>query len=162
MKENTAVRTDAIDELNGRFLLFYIDETLYGIELRLVLEIVNIQHITHLPGVADYINGIVNLRGKVVPVIDVRRKLYLPERPYDDKTCIIVLDVHEMHIGLIVDSISEVVTVEPEQMAAPPSMGDTANRYLSSVSQINGKNVLNLDCDKFFQDDIEILGLPTE
>ncbi|MEA4892927.1 MAG: chemotaxis protein CheW [Peptococcaceae bacterium] len=156
MNENTAISADAIDELKGRFLLFYLDDTLYGVELRLVLEIINIQHITHLPGVPDHIKGIVNLRGKIVPVIEVRRKFNMPDKDYTDKTCIIVLEIQGMQIGLIVDQVSEVVTVEPKQIASPPSMGDATNRYLSSVSEIGSRYILNIDFDKFFQKDLEM------
>lgn len=157
MDENTLISADALEELNGRYLLFYINDVLYGVSLALVLEIIQIQTITHLPSVAPHVKGIVNLRGKVVPVLDVRLKFNLPERAYDDKTCIVVLEVHDMHIGLIVDSVSEVVTVENGNLAAPPNVGDTTAQYLSSVSQIGEKVVLNIDFDKFFQNDIDAL-----
>ena len=155
MNENTETHIEASDELSGRYLLFYIGDAIYGISLSLVLEIIDIQHITRLPRVAEYVKGIVNLRGKVVPAIDVRLKFNMPERPYDDKTCIIVLDIHDMHIGLIVDRVLEVVTVEPEQLATPPSVGDLTSRYLSSVSEVGGKVILNIDFDKFFQSDLD-------
>lgn len=159
MNENAIISPDTLEELNGRYLLFYIDNALYGVSLALVLEIIQIQTITRLPGVPAYIKGIVNLRGKVVPVIDVRTKFHLPERPYDDKTCIVVLDIHDLHIGLIVDSVSEVVTVESEQLTAPPDVGDAATRYLSSVSEVGDRVILNIDFDKFFQNDIDTIRL---
>lgn len=157
MNENVAISASALEDLNGRYLLFYIDDVLYGVSLALVLEIIQIQTITHLPGVAPHIKGIVNLRGRVVPVIDVRLKLNLPERPYDDKTCIVVLDIHGMHIGLIVDSVSEVVTVSNEQLSAPPSTGDMSTRFLASVSELGNKVALNIDFESFFQNDIGII-----
>lgn len=147
------------DELSGRVLLFNIGSALYGLPLTHVLEIINIQKSTHLPNTPIYIKGVVNLRGKVVPVIDVRLKFNMEERPYDDKTCIIVTEIHEMQIGLIVDSVSEVVTLEASHMSTPPerSVGDQgeSNRYLASVSELDGKIVLNIDCEKFFQSDLD-------
>lgn len=143
-------------ELNDRYLLFRIADSLYGVSLALVLEIVQIQSITMLPYVAPYVKGIINLRGKVLPVIDVRTRLGMPEKGYDAETCIVVVDIHNVHVGLIVDSVSEVVTVPEDQIAAPPpSSGTGVGSYLSSVANLDKKIVLNIDFDRFFQDDID-------
>lgn len=157
MNENSILSSEVLDELNGRYLLFYIGERLFGVSLALVLEIIQIQHVSYLPGMPQYIKGIVNLRGKVVPVIDVRLKFGIEERAHDDKTCIVVLDIHEMHIGLIVDSVSEVLTVENAQLSPPPSINSTNSvEYLASVTEMDGKVVLNIDFEKFFQDDLDL------
>jgi len=145
---------DKLVALDGRHLLFYIEGKLYGVSLNLVLEIIQVQAITHLPDVAPYIKGLVNLRGKVVPVVDVRLKLKMPERVHDEKTCIIVVDIHGSQIGLIVDSVSEVANVDASKLAIPPSNGHSTNQYLSSIADIDGKIVLNIDFDRFFQEDI--------
>lgn len=155
MNENANISTDALLELNDRYLLFYIDNRIYSIPLVLVLDIIQIQKITYLPTLPIYVKGIVNLRGKVVPVIDVRVKFCLPDREYDDKTCIIVLDIHDMHIGLIVDRVHEVATLPSDKMAVPPTVGDPSMRYLTSVTEIGGNAVLNIDFERFFQDDLD-------
>lgn len=154
MSENTTEST-RIDDLSDRYLLFKIDDANYGLPLAMALEILTIQSITRLPRVADYVKGIVNLRGKVIPVLDVRKKLGLSEREYDDKTCIIVLDIHDMHVGLIVDMVSEVTSVSADQVIPPPKSNGSSATYISSVSQLEDKIVLNLDCDAFFKNDIE-------
>lgn len=159
MDEHISLQEDILDNLNDKYLLFYIENSLYGVSLALVLEIIQVPIITRLPSVAYYVKGIVNLRGKVVPVIDVRTKFNLPEKPYDDKTCIVVLDIHDMHIGLIVDSVSEVVTVDNDQLTAPPNVGNASDRYLSSITQIGGTVMLNIDFDRFFQGDIDNLNV---
>lgn len=151
---NTAEQAVNLDGLDDRYLLFKIDDANYGLPLAMALEILTIQSITRLPRVADYVKGIVNLRGKAIPVIDVRAKLGLPPRNYDDKTCIIVLDVHDMHVGLIVDMVSEVTSVLHDQLMPPPKNGAAAS-YIASISQIDDKIVLNLDCEEFFRNDIE-------
>ena len=90
---NTAVVDSAqsmLDDLRGRYLTFNIGEVSYGLELYHVIEIIGMQPITNVPNLPDYIKGITNLRGRVVPIIDVRLKFGQPERDYDDKTCIIV------------------------------------------------------------------------
>lgn len=142
------------DYFSGRFLLFYIEETLYGLPLRHVLEIIKTQHITRIPKVPHHIKGIINLRGKVVPVMDIRLKFNLDERPYDDKTCIIIVEIHGMQIGLIVDCVSEVVSAEESQLSDPPEFGDSNSQYLSSVMERGDEVILNLDCARFFQQDI--------
>ncbi len=143
------------DDLTGRYLTFYIGEVIYSLPLGHVIEIINIQHITHIPGVPFYVKGIVNLRGKVVPVSDVRLKFGQQERPYDDKTCIIVTTINDMQVGLIVDSVAEVVTLDKSQMAAPPLAGKRMGEsYLDSIATLNEKVILNIDCTKFFQADM--------
>lgn len=157
MNETYEETIEETNDLSDRYLLFRIADALYGVSLALVLEIIQIQSITTLPYMDPYVKGIINLRGKVVPVVDVRRKINLPEKPYDAETCIVVVEIQNMHIGLIVDSVCEVVTVESDQLATPPDVGDTANRYLSSVSEAGGRVILNIDFDRFFQNDIEFL-----
>lgn len=154
MSEHTTDIT-RIEGLSDRYLLFKIDDTNYGLPLAMALEILTIQSITRLPRVASYVEGIVNLRGKVIPVLDVRKKLGLPERQYDDKTCIIVLDIHDMHVGLIVDMVSEVTSVPEDQIMPPPKTNGASTTYIASVSQLENRIVLNLDCDAFFKNDIE-------
>lgn len=157
MSDNFEEREEQSSDLDGRYLLFRIADSLYGVVLALVLEIIQIQSITKLPCVAPYVKGIINLRGKVVPVVDVRQKMKLPEKPHDAETCIIVLEIQNMHIGLIVDSVCEVIRVESDSLATPPNTGDAAGCYLSSISEIGGKAVLNIDFERFFQDDIDIV-----
>ena len=94
-----------------------------------------------------------------MPVIDVRLKFAMAEREYDSQTCIVVLEVNDTSVGLIVDRVSEVVTVEQEQLVAPPDMGDVVSNYLDSVSEIGDKIVLNIDCDKFLEQDVNALQL---
>lgn len=149
---NSVSETNKIDELDDRYLLFNIESTYYGLPLAMALEILTIQHITRLPCVVPYIKGIINLRGKVIPVLDVRGKLDISERQYDSKTCIIIIDLHDMYIGLIVDMVSEVMTVSKSQIISPPK---NSASYISSVTQLDDKLVLNLDCGAFFQDDLE-------
>lgn len=149
------ITKETLDDLNGRFLTFYIGSTVYGIELLHVIEIISIQSITRVPNVPNHVRGIINLRGKIVPVIDVRLKLQQDSRAYDDKTCIIVVIIEDMHVGLIVDSVSEVATVDMDNISQPPEFSNNrTNGYLKSVAKISDKVVLNLDCDKFFESDL--------
>ena len=153
--EPAAAGEEVLDELKGRFLTFYIDQVLYSIELCHIIEIIGIQPITYVPGLPRYFKGLINLRGKVVPVIDVRLKFNQPERDYNDKTCIIIVTVDEMQVGLIVDRVAEVVAIGQEQRKASPAINArSGERYLSFIAKAGDKVVLNIDCDKFFQSDL--------
>ncbi|PKM74486.1 MAG: chemotaxis protein CheW [Firmicutes bacterium HGW-Firmicutes-16] len=153
---NLEKKAELSDFLNDRYLLFTIEGSYYGLPLAMALEILTVQSITKLPRVADYVKGIINLRGKVIPVLDVRKKLGIPERPYDDANCIIVIEIRDVHVGLIVDMVSEVATVPADRVIPPPkTIGENSN-FISSVSQLDNKIVLNLDCERFFANDFEI------
>ncbi len=153
MEEN--IVSTVMDDLQGKFLTFHIEDTIYGIELLHVIEIISIQNATRIPNVPTYIKGIINLRGKIVPVIDVRLKFKQSERAYDEKTCIIVVVIEDMQVGLIVDRVSEVVTVDQAELANPPELGTTSNeKYLQSIATVGEKVVLNIDCHKFFHSDL--------
>lgn len=153
MEENLV--STVMDDLQGKFLTFHIEDTIYGIELLHVIEIISIQNATRIPNVPAYIKGIINLRGKIVPVIDVRLKFKQSERAYDEKTCIIVVVIEDMQVGLIVDRVSEVATVDQAELANPPELGTTSNeKYLQSIATVGEKVVLNIDCHKFFHSDL--------
>lgn len=155
MAEVNQNENKVMDDLSSQFLTFYVDDAIYGIPLADVIEIINIQNITTIPNVPAYIKGITNLRGKVVPVLDVHLKMNKMETEYNDKTCIIVVDIHEMQIGLVVDSVSEVITLTKEQMAAPPKNDEYGySQFLDSIVEMNGKIILNIDFDKFFKNDL--------
>ena len=142
------------DDLYGRFLTFYIGDSTYGIGLSKVLEIISVQAITHIPNVPSYIKGIINLRGKIVPVIDVRLRFGLPEKSYDDLTCIVVVNMDDMNIGMIVDQVSEVTAAEDETLTDLPEFSNSkSSTFLESIGKIGSDLVLNIDCRRFFYDE---------
>lgn len=155
MADNTP-RTEVNDDLVGRYLSFNIGESLYGIELLYVKEIVKTQQVTVVPSLPQYILGIINLRGKVVPVIDVRLKLGQEPRPFDDKTCIIITLIDEMQVGLVVDSVAEVLSSAQTNRMLPPEMPANGENYINSIMHIDDKVVLCLDCEKFFSSELKM------
>ena len=157
MEEKQQVATptdDPKDDLENRYLTFVIEDAVYGLPLSHVLEIINIQSITQVPNIEPHVKGIINLRGKVVPILDARLKMEKEEREYDDKTCIIVIVIHDMQVGLIVDSVSEVITSDQTKMAAPPRTMSIDSQFLSSVVEQDDKVILNIDVEKFLQSDL--------
>ena len=92
----------------------------------------------------------------MAPVIDVRLKFGQEERPYDDKTCIIIVNISDMQVGLIVDMVADVVSMENALRNPPPETGRSGDRYLASIANVGGKVILNIDCEKFFQSDLRL------
>jgi purine-binding chemotaxis protein CheW len=140
------------DTLQGRFLTFSLGEDIYGIAIKYVVEIIGIQSITVVPEVPHYIKGIINLRGKVIPVIDVRLKFGKEPAEYNDRTCIIVIEIGDVSVGLIVDNVDEVLTIEEGDTAAPPAnRTGFENRYIMGIGKIGNRIQLLLDCQKLLR-----------
>lgn len=147
MSENNMVSTPMDDDLSGRYLTYYIDDALYGVELMMVTEIISIQPITRIPCLPHDVKGVINLRGKILPVVDARLKLKKEPKAYNSLTCIIVMKVDGFQVGLIVDRVDQVVTFEPDKLTKPQDIGD---QLLLSIADFEGHNVLNLDYNKLF------------
>lgn len=141
------------DTQKGRFLTFALSNESYGIEIRYVTEIIGIQPITEVPELPEYIKGIINLRGKIIPVMDVRLRFKKQYREYNDRTCVIVIDIKDILIGLIVDNVSEVLSIPDTEIVAPPEVSKGGNRYIKGIGKVNGEVKLLLDCDKLLNDD---------
>ena len=149
--------TDALDEAyleededtqKDKYLTFHIAECDYALEVRHVVEIVGIQKITEVPDVEDYVKGVINLRGQVIPVIDVRRRFRLEEKPYGDRTCTIIVNIEGTVVGLIVDEVAEVLDIPLEQVSPPPKTGKGAQgRYLQGIGRIGDGVKLILKAD---------------
>lgn len=137
------------DTLKGRYLTFSIGKETYGIEIKYVTEIIGLQTITEVPELPEYVKGIINLRGKVIPVMDVRLRFKREPLEYNDRTCVIVVDINDISIGLIVDSVAEVITIPDGDIVEPPQMNKGFNnRYIKNIGKV-GENVkLLLDCEK--------------
>lgn len=149
-------RTDRLEEetLSGRMLTFNIGKEIYGIEISCVTEIVSIQEITAIPEMPDYMNGIINLRGKIIPVMDVRKRFKFTPKDYDDRTCVIVIELNELNVGLIVDSVSEVITIPEEDISDLQMINfSTSNRYVKKIGKIAQKVILIISCEHLLSSD---------
>lgn len=123
---------------SSKFLTFVIGDACYGLDIAHVTEIIGLQKITAMPDVPTYIKGVINLRGNVIPVMDVRSRFGLMNRDYDDRTCIIVIHVESTSIGLVVDTVSEVLDIDHANIQPPPSMGsDTSSCYISGLGKVD-------------------------
>lgn len=140
------------DTQKGRYLTFSLGADSYGIEIRYVTEIIKIQPITEIPELPDYIRGVINLRGRIIPVVDVRMRFRKEPKEYNDRTCVIVVDVFNVLVGLIVDSVAEVLTIPDEDLVEPP-MHTGSNRYIKMIGKTGNEVKLLLDCEKLLTDE---------
>lgn len=144
------------DTQKGKYMTFKSGDEYFAIGIQYVSEIIGFQKITVIPETADYIKGLINLRGKIIPVIDVRLRFKQPPFEYNDRTCIIVINVKSTVVGLIVETIAEVVTIEEENILPPPSIGRSdkvQNKYVYGIGKVGDSVKLMLDPDKLLNDE---------
>jgi purine-binding chemotaxis protein CheW len=146
---------DEIDEIDeedtqkGKFLTFQLDKEVYGIEISFVKEIISIVPITSLPQSPAYVNGVISLRGSIIPVIDMRTRLHKQKIDYTGRTCIIILNIFETQIGFIVDGVAEVTEIKEENIVPPPDFKiSTENRFLKGIGKVSEQVILVLNCEK--------------
>ena len=136
-----------------QLVVFSLSSEAYGVPITQVQEIIRLPDITRMPGTPDFIEGIINLRGRIIPVIDMRRRFSLEKHERNDKNRIVVTDIGGQIIGLIVDGVSEVLSVSGGQVGPiPPSMVSIGSEYLSGVVKTGKSLVILLDLVKVLND----------
>jgi len=156
-RENGALVTDraqGMPRLAGKYLTFKLARESYGMAIQHVRELIRLVEITRVPGTKDFIRGVINLRGKVIPVIDPRVKFRMGELKATDQTVIIVVQCqirgHELTLGMLVDEVLEVLTITAENLEPPPDFGTGAidTDYLLGVGKTDKKVILLMDLAK--------------
>lgn len=141
---------------HNKYVTFKSGNEYFALKIEYVNEIIVFQEITEIPESEDYIKGLINLRGKIIPVIDVRVRFKQPELEYNDRTCIIVINVKDMVVGLIVEKVAEVVEITEDNILDSPSLGNVdknQNKYVYAIGKV-GENVkLLLDPEKLIKDE---------
>jgi purine-binding chemotaxis protein CheW len=137
----------------GKHLTFLLDDEVYGIEILKIREIIGIMDITPVPQAPPYLKGVVNLRGKIIPVVDLRLRFGFPERPHDERTCIIVVELASkegrVSVGIIVDSVSEVAHISEADVEETPELGDGFDaEYILGMAKLRGRVVILIDIGK--------------
>jgi len=143
------------DTRQGKYMTFCIGNDVFGIELQYVSEIIQMQQIAPIPEVEHFIKGLINLRGKIIPVIDVADRFGKVPFEYSDRTCIIVVEVQGVTVGLIVERISEVVSIEGEDILPPPNVSKTnaQAKFIRGIGKVGDSVKLLLDPVKLLSDD---------
>ncbi|MBW1670865.1 MAG: purine-binding chemotaxis protein CheW [Deltaproteobacteria bacterium] len=138
----------------GKYLTFELGGEEYGLEILKVKEIIGIMNITSVPQTPDYVKGVINLRGKVLPVIDLRLKFSMEPLEYSERTCIIMVDIagitgKKVMVGIVVDSVSEVLNIKDDEIEDTPSFGNRlSTEYIMGMAKVKGGVKILLDIDQ--------------
>ena len=139
----------------GKYVTFKSGNEYFGLKIEYVSEIIGFQEITEIPESEDYIKGLINLRGKIIPVIDVRIRFKQEPFEYTDRTCIIVINYNSLVVGLIVEKIAEVVEIPEENILPAPTIGKadrSQNKYVYAIGKVGDDVKLLLDPDRLLND----------
>ncbi len=149
---------DVNEKQRNKYVTFKSGNEYFGLKIEYVNEIIVYQEITEIPESDDYIKGLINLRGKIIPVIDVRVRFKQEQLEYTDRTCIIIVNVNDIVVGLIVEKIAEVVEIKEEDILPPPSIvigGDekVQNKYVYAIGKVGDSVKLLVDPDRILKDE---------
>ena len=149
MVDDDFLDDDDEDTQKDKFLTFRVGNENYGIEIRHVTEIIGIQKITAVPDMPTFVKGVINLRGKVIPVLDMRRRFALEDRDYDERTCIVVVNVAQAAVGLVVDTVNEVADIPEEQIEPAPEINKAGNNVmLQGLGKVGDEVKILLDVNR--------------
>jgi purine-binding chemotaxis protein CheW len=157
-REGTGTGSREMSAYGGKYLTFSLGNEEYGLPVMKVREIIKVMDITQVPQVAEHVLGVINLRGKVIPVIDLRRKFGFPPQAYTERTCIIVAEVvlsgAKVMMGVVVDSVSEVLNVAGAEIDETPQFGSQhTTDYLLGLAKVKGTVKILLDLDRVLASD---------
>jgi purine-binding chemotaxis protein CheW len=137
----------------GKYLTFLLGDEVYGLPIKKAREIIGMLEIIHIPRTQNYIKGVINLRGKIIPIVDLRLRFGMAEKEYSERTCIIVIEVlvHDAQrlMGIAVDTVSEVINIQNSEIEPPPKY-DTQieGSFLTGLGKLKDKVILILDIEK--------------
>ncbi len=157
-------KDSSAEHLAGKYLTFALGKETYGLQILKVFEIIGLMEITEVPRTPPFVRGVINLRGKIIPVVDLRMKFDLPSKEDTERTCIIVVQIageaDRITMGIIVDEVCEVVNVTEDRIEPTPSFGaDVDTQFILGVGQINNNVTMLLDIDKILSgEEIGIVG----
>ncbi len=154
LDESLGLDDDNEDTQANKYLFFKIGKESYGIGIKHIIEIIELQHISAVPDMPVYVKGVINLRGKVIPIIDLRLRFNLEERQYDDRTCIVVNEIDRVLIGFIVDTVEEVIEIPENQVEPPPKFKSSTgqDRYVSGLGKVGEAVKILLDVEQIVDD----------
>jgi purine-binding chemotaxis protein CheW len=146
---------DAEDMIKDQYLTFAIEDEEFGVEISYVKEIIEMKPITRVPEMPDFIEGIINLRGELIGLLDVRKRFGIPPKEHDEETCIIVIIADKINnglglLGIVVDAVRETAIIPEERLSPPPSARlSFANQFIRNIGRVNDEVKLLLDMEKF-------------
>lgn len=156
-QENEATRSMA----NNEFLTFTLGQEEYGLDIMKVQEIRGYDTVTHIANTPDFIKGVINLRGIIVPIIDMRIKFKLGKAEYNELTVVIILNVANRVVGMVVDGVSDVITLTPEQIRPAPEFGGSIDtQYVMGIGAVDERMLILVDIEKLMSSrDMELVDM---
>jgi purine-binding chemotaxis protein CheW len=149
MTEQASTTATARANRAGKYLTFVLADETYGLEILKVREIIGLMDVTAVPQTPSFVKGVINLRGKVIPVMDLRLKFGMPAGTTTDETCIIVVDVGQVEMGILVDHVSEVLSIDAADIQDTPSFGTNIDTsFILGIGKAGGKVSILLDIGK--------------
>ena len=144
---------ESIDTMENLYIIFFIDGKEYGIEIRYLIEIIAFQSITFIPNLPNYVKGVINLRGKIIPVLDVRLRFGIAPLDYTENTCILILNFNNLNAGLIVDGVKEVLKIPRESIEPSPGFEEAdMERFVDSIGKSGDTLKILIDLNKFIHE----------
>jgi len=139
----------------NKFLMFKLGEEEYGIDIKRITAIEELPQITTIPDMPNFVKGVINLRGKVIPAVDLRLRFGIEEKEYDDRTCIVIVSVNNSTIGLIVDIVSEVHEISKNDIEEPPSFKNNSGKeqYIAGLAKKGEEVKIILDVEKIISNE---------
>jgi purine-binding chemotaxis protein CheW len=160
-QENTALQNGAIhstDSNKDMYLSFHIGDERYALPISYVIEIIGVQTITEIPNQPLHIKGVINLRGKIIPVVDVRHRFGMEPKAYGDRTCIIVVDLQEVSIGMIVDEVAEVIDIPEDTVSSPPKTNKgSKSKFIRGITKREGVVTIIVNVAKLLARDHQVV-----
>ena len=145
---NEENKKNGMDE-GMQVVAFKLRDEEYGVSILNVQEIRNLTDITRVPFAADFIMGVINLRGSVLPVIDLKQRLGLAETPYTENTRIVTVNIDDLHVGMLVDAVTEVLTIDGKPIDTKKAINDrSGSRFLSGIGNVDGRLIIMLNLEE--------------
>jgi len=153
--DDLAIEEESEDTQANKYLFSKIGKESYGIGIKHVIEIIELQTISEVPDMPAYVAGVINLRGKVIPVVNLRLRFGLEAREYDDRTCIVVVEIGRILVGLIVDTVEEVMEIPESSVEPPPRFKAVSGRerYISGMGKVGGQVKILIDVERIVEED---------
>jgi len=162
LEQKRAISEAVMTEREGKYLTFTLADEEYGIGILKIKEIIGMMPITSVPQTPEFVKGVINLRGKVIPVMDLRLRFGMEAIGYTDRTCIIVVEISgetgDIMVGIVVDTVSEVLNIKGEEIEDPPRFGTTLDTdYILAMAKTEGSVKILLDIDRVLRSEELIL-----
>ncbi|MBF0118925.1 MAG: purine-binding chemotaxis protein CheW [Desulfobacterales bacterium] len=148
---------DDEDTLKDKYLTFCLGQEEYGIDIKYVIEVIGMQKITEVPDVPDFVKGVINLRGQVIPITDVRMRFKMKPAEYNDRTCVVVVKIKDTQVGLIVDLVSDVIKISEDQVQPPPRINQKeGSRFIQGLGKVDDQVKILLNIEKLlYEEELE-------